>query len=76
LVEWDTGKTIYEPLDLIAQDDPVTCTAYAKQNKLLATVGLKRFSRIANSETKIERMVNQAKLQNYQRDPFWKLGVL
>jgi hypothetical protein len=28
-----------EPLDLIAQDDPVTCEDYAKQNKLFDTAG-------------------------------------
>jgi Reverse transcriptase (RNA-dependent DNA polymerase) len=76
LVEWETGETTYEPLDLIAQDDPVTCANYAKQNNLLDTAGWKRFRRIANSDTKIERMVNQAKLRSYRRDPFWKFGVL
>jgi hypothetical protein len=24
LVEWETGETTYEPLDLIASDDPIT----------------------------------------------------
>ena len=43
LVEWETGETTYEPLDLIASDDPVTCAQYAKQHGLLDTEGWKRF---------------------------------
>jgi hypothetical protein len=76
LVEWETGETTYELLDLIAQDDPVTCADYAKHNNLLDTAGWKRFCFIANSDKKIERMINQAKLQSYRRDPLWKIGVL
>jgi hypothetical protein len=70
LVEWETGETTYEPLDLIAKDDPVTCANYAKQNNLLDTALWKRFRRIAKSDTKIEGMVNQAKFQSFRRDPF------
>ena len=28
-VEWETGEVTYEPLSVIAADDPVTCVAYA-----------------------------------------------
>jgi hypothetical protein len=35
-----------------------------------------RFQMLAKSEKKLKRMINQAKLKNYQRDPFWKIGVL
>jgi hypothetical protein len=38
-VECETGETTYEHLDLIAQDDPVKCADYAKQNNLLDTAG-------------------------------------
>ena len=31
LVEWETGESTYEPLDVIAADDPVTCAIYAKE---------------------------------------------
>jgi hypothetical protein len=76
LVEWETGETTYEPLDIFAQDDLVTCADYAKQNNRLDTAGWKCFRCIANSDMKIEGMVNQAKLQNYQHHSFWKFGVL
>jgi hypothetical protein len=31
LVKWETGETTYEPLDLIASDDPVTCLCGIRQ---------------------------------------------
>jgi len=47
LVEWESGESTYEPLDMIARDDPVTCAVYAKENDLLDTPGWKRFRRMA-----------------------------
>ena len=39
-VEWETGEITFEPLSIIAADDPVTCAAYAKENDLLAFGGM------------------------------------
>jgi hypothetical protein len=69
-------RQIYERLDLIARDHPVTCAEYAKQNKALDMAGWKRFCSMAKSDNQIERMVHQAKFCNYQCDPFWKYCVL
>ena len=30
-IEWETGEITFEPLSLIAADDPITCAAYAKE---------------------------------------------
>ena len=38
-VEWETGDVTFEPLSVIAADEPVTCAAYAKHNDLLALEG-------------------------------------
>ena len=38
-VEWEAGEITFEPLSIIAADDPVTCAAYAKENDLLALEG-------------------------------------
>jgi hypothetical protein len=76
LVEWETGETTYKPLDLIASDDPVTCAEYSKEKNLLDLPGWKQFRRLAKSEKQLKRMINQAKLKSYRRDPFWKFGVL
>jgi hypothetical protein len=38
--------------------------------------GWKQFRRLAKNDKKLKRMINQAKLKSYRRDPFWKFGVL
>jgi hypothetical protein len=43
LVEWETGETTYEPLKMIATDDPVTCAEYSRENDLLNIDGWKQF---------------------------------
>ena len=63
LVEWETGETTYEPLDIIAQDDPVTCATYAKENGLLNTPGWKRFKKLAKRNKVLQRAINQSKLK-------------
>jgi hypothetical protein len=39
LIEWETVETTYEPFDMIANDDPITCADNAEQNGLLDTPG-------------------------------------
>jgi hypothetical protein len=70
LVEWETGETTYVPLDLIANNDPVTCAQYAKNNCFLDTPGWKRFKRYAKNQTKVERMINQTKLRSFGKSFF------
>jgi hypothetical protein len=40
--EWENGEVSYEPLHMIAADDPVMCAIYAKDHGLLDTDGWKR----------------------------------
>jgi hypothetical protein len=40
-VEWENGEVSYEPLHMIAADDPVMCGVYAKDHGLLDIDGLK-----------------------------------
>jgi hypothetical protein len=65
LVEWESGETTYEPLDIIANDDG-----------FLDTPGWKPFRHLAKNDKKVERMVNQAKLHSYRQESFWKFGFL
>ena len=46
LVEWETGDTTYEPLSVLAADDPVTCASYAKGNGLSHIDGWERFKNL------------------------------
>ena len=50
LVEWETGEKTYEPLSILAADDPVTCATYAKENDLLHIEGWKRFRNLAKRD--------------------------
>ena len=33
-IEWETGEVTFEPLSVVAADDPITCAAYAKEKNL------------------------------------------
>ena len=50
LVNWETGENTYEPLSVLAADDPVTCATYAKENDLLHIDGWKRFRNLAKRD--------------------------
>ena len=76
LVNWDSGESTYEPLNVIAHDDPVSCALYAKDNNLLEEDGWKRFKKIAKRQKKLKRLLNQAKLHSYCHRKVHKFGVL
>ena len=60
-VEWVTGEITFEPLSMIAADDPVTCAAYAKENHLLE--GWYRFRSLAKKENVLARAIKQSKIR-------------
>ncbi len=73
-VEWENGEITFEPLGIIAADDPVSCAVYAREHGLLDTPGWKRFKRIAKREKVLRRAVNQAKIRSYNTAPRFKYG--
>ena len=56
-VEWETGEITFEPLSIIAADDPVICAAYAKENDLLALEGWCRFRNLAKKDKALARAI-------------------
>jgi hypothetical protein len=74
LIKWENGEITKEPLSIIAVDDPVTCTIYARENSLLDQPGWKRFKHIVKSEKKFTHIVNQAKLKSFHTAPKYKYG--
>ena len=60
LIEWEDGECTYEPLSIIAEDDPITCAEYAKLNGLLNTPGWKQFKRFTKQEVKLHLLINKA----------------
>ena len=73
-VEWENGEITYEPLSVLAADDPVTCAIYARDHDLLDKPGWKRFKGIAKRQKKMLRMANQAKLRSFRTAPRYKYG--
>ena len=74
-IAWETGEVTYEPLNMIAKDDPVMCAAYGKKNELLDKPGWKRFRRTAERQKRMVRMVNQAKLQSFRTRTVYQYGI-
>ena len=75
-IDWESGEQTYEPLDVIAKDDPITCAIYGRDNDLLDKPGWKRFKSIAKREKKMLRQINQAKLRSYRCAPKYKFGYV
>ena len=61
-VEWETGEITFEPLSIIAADDPVTCAAYAKENDLLALEGWRRLRGLAMKDNVLAKAIKQSKI--------------
>jgi hypothetical protein len=74
-VEWESGEITAEPLSVVAADDPVSCTIYARDNDLLDMDGWKRFKGIARRQKKLFRMANQVKLRSFRMLPRFKYGI-
>ena len=74
MVAREDGTYTYEPLKIIAADDPVTCALYAKKNNLLNTPRWKRFKDIAKRDKKMIRMLNQSKLRSFRTSLIYKNG--
>ena len=57
----------FEPLSIIAADDPVTCAAYAKENDLLALEGWCRFRSLVKKDKVLARAIKQSKIRQVRR---------
>ena len=75
-VEWETGEITFEPLSIIAADDPVTCAAYAKENGLLALEGWCRFRNLAKKDKVLARAIKQRKIRQVRRSQTYMFGYL
>ena len=75
-VEWETGEITFEPLSIIAADDPVTCAAYAKENDLLALEGWCRFRSLARKDKVLARAIKQSKIRQVRRSQTYMFGYL
>ena len=76
LVEGETGEITFEPLSIIAADDPVTCAAYAKENDLLAVEGWCRFRNLAKKDKGLARPIKQSQIRQVRRSQTYMFGYL
>ena len=74
--EWETGEITFEPLSIIAADDPVTCTTYAEVNDLLALEGWRRFRSLAKRDKGLTRAIKQSKIRQVRRSQTYMFGYL
>ena len=75
MVHWEDGSKTWEPLNMIAKDDPVSLANYAKQNGLLEAPGWKFLQRIAHRAKKLQCMLNQSHRQSKHNAIRYKFGV-
>ena len=75
-VEWETGEIAFDPLSVIAADDPVTCAAYAKEHDLLAMEGWHRLRNLAKKDEVLARAIKQSKISQVRRSQTFIFGYL
>ena len=73
---WLKGEITEESLSIIAQDDPVTCTAYAKEHNLLHLPQSNNFKHIATHQKTLTRAINQTKIRTVRRSATYQFGYL
>ena len=71
-----TGEKTYEPLSVLAADDPVTCATYAKENDLLHIDGWKRFRNLVKRDKALTTAVMQSKIRQVRRSNKYMFGYL
>ena len=76
MIEWETGEITQEPLNIIAQDDPVTCAAYAKQHKQIELPKWKKLKHIAKHQKTLSRAINQTNIRQVRRSAVYQFGFL
>ena len=74
-IRWSDGSETWEPINLVAKDDPVSLAHYAKEHDLLETPGWKFLRRIARRAKKLQRMLNQTRRQSKNNAVRYKFGV-
>ena len=76
MVEWETGEITEQPLSIIAQDDPVTYAAYAKEHNLLHLPQWNKLRHIAEHQKTLTRAINQTKIRQVRRSATYQFGYL
>jgi Reverse transcriptase (RNA-dependent DNA polymerase) len=76
LVELEDGSDSYELRDIILKDDPVSAVNDASENNLLDTPGWKRLKHVVKGRQRLNRMIQQTKVNRPQKWKVYNLGIL
>ena len=75
-IEWETGEITFEPLSVIAADDPITRAAYAKEKNLNNLDGWKRFRHLIKKGKQLTRAITQSKIRKVRHAKKYMFGFL
>jgi hypothetical protein len=75
LIRLEDGSCTYEPLTIMAKDDPEMCAQYAIDHNLLNTDGWKEFCCLAKNKKVLQLKVNQIIKQHNHFAPIFMFGV-
>ena len=75
LVDWDDKTQMWEPLNTMAKQDPVTLACYAHDNGLLSEPGWKFLCHIAKCQWFLNVIVNSVKRHTDPNQVKYKFGV-
>ena len=75
-IEWETREITFEPISVIAADDPIPCAAYAKENNLYNLYGWKRVSHLVKKEKQLTKTIKQSKIRRVRHAEKYKFGYL
>ena len=74
MIEWDTGETTYETLSSIVQDDPITCSVYAKKHGLLNTHGWRHLKKYVKTSNRLLRAAKHFEIRQVRKAMKYQFG--
>ena len=69
----NTDLKMYEPLDMMIKDDPITLAKYTNENDLLQTPSWKQLKCFINPIPNIKLMINKSKFKSMT--PTYQFGI-
>ena len=70
------GAITFEPLSVIAVDDPITCAAYAKEKNLYNLDGWKGFRHLIQKQKLLTRAIKQSQIRQVRHAQKYMFGYL
>ena len=74
-VLWDTGEKMWEPLNTMKADDPVTISKCVEKNGLIDQPYWKWANRYLKNKKKLLHLSRQVFLAKQRKEPVYKFGV-